>query len=66
MTDRSGRATGPWSRWDRMVASRVGAFLGGLAGAVVMVVTGSTSPWLLLGGALIGGLVGYGSRRQRG
>jgi uncharacterized protein YcfJ len=51
--------------YDVLNGLRIGALVGGIIGAIVMVVTGVQSLWVLLAGAVIGGLVGYLYERRR-
>ena len=51
--------------YDVLNGLRIGALVGGIMGAIVLVVTGWHSLWVLLAGAFIGGLVGYLYERRR-
>jgi hypothetical protein len=51
--------------YDVLNGLRIGALIGGILGAIVMVLTSLDSLWVLLIGAVIGGLVGYLYERRK-
>lgn len=51
--------------YDVLNGLRIGALVGGILGALVMVVTSFDSLWVLLVGAVIGGAIGYLYERRR-
>ena len=51
--------------YDVLNGLRIGALVGGILGAILIVVTPLDSLWVLLAGAVIGGLVGYLYERRR-
>ena len=51
--------------YDMLNGLRIGALVGGIVGAIVLVVTSLDSLWVLLIGAVIGGVVGYLYERRR-
>lgn len=51
--------------YDVLNGLRIGALVGGIIGAIVMVLTSLDSLWVLLVGAAIGAVVGYLYERRR-
>jgi len=51
--------------YDVLNGLRIGALVGGILAAIVMVFTSLNSLWVLLIGAAIGGVVGYLYERRR-
>jgi hypothetical protein len=51
--------------YDVLNGLRIGALVGGILGAIVMVLTSLDSLWVLLIGAAIGGVAGYLYERRR-
>lgn len=51
--------------YDVLNGLRIGALVGGILAAIVMVVTSFDSLWVLLVGAVIGGATGYLYERRR-
>ncbi len=51
--------------WDTLNGFRVGAFAGGILGALVMLVAGRSAFWVVLVGAAVGGAVGYWVERRK-
>lgn len=51
--------------YDVLNGFRIGALVGGILGAIVMVVTSFDSLWVLLVGAVVGGAIGYVYERRR-
>ncbi len=51
--------------YDVLNGLRIGALVGGILGAIVMVLTSLDSLWVLLVGAAIGAAIGYFYERRR-
>ncbi|MDH3752506.1 MAG: hypothetical protein OEU32_01440 [Acidimicrobiia bacterium] len=51
--------------YDPLNGFRVGAFVGGLLGAVATVVIGIASAWLVFVGGALGGVIGYSSEKRK-
>ncbi len=51
--------------WDPVNGLRVGALVGALVGAGIAAIAGSVAGWLIGGGALLGGAVGYFDQKRR-
>lgn len=50
--------------WDPVNGMRVGAMVGGLVGALAMTITGLANLWIVIGGGVIGGAVGFWSEKR--
>lgn len=51
--------------WDSANGFRIGALVGALVGAGLGLVTSFVGPWVIGGGAVVGGAVGYWSEKRK-
>lgn len=53
----------PYDVWN---GARIGAIVGGIAGATSAIVIGTAAVWVMLAGAAVGAFTGYRWERRRG